>query len=247
MELYAVSDVGYDYAQGDRLVPALKGVSLAVQSGEFLALCGPSGSGKTTLLNLMGLLDAPTCGTIRFAGQDVSRITEHARTLLRREKIGFVFQRFHLIPVLTAYENVEYFLRRQYSAREAKPLVMEALESVGIAAQAQQRPHAMSGGQMQRVAIARALARKPSVVLADEPTAALDHTAGLGILALVCDAADIAKLRCDPTLALPSPSALNADNRISAQTRAGPVALKWVALGSEREWTSAGTARSAKR
>lgn len=185
MELYSVSNLGYDYAQGEQSVPALKNVSLTVQSGEFLALSGPSGSGKTTLLNLMGLLDAPSAGAIHFAGKDVSRTTEHERTLLRREKIGFVFQRFHLIPVLTAYENVEYFLRREHSANACKNLVMEALESVGIAAQAKQRPHAMSGGQMQRVAIARALARKPSVVLADEPTAALDHTNGLAILALM--------------------------------------------------------------
>jgi putative ABC transport system ATP-binding protein len=105
--------------------------------------------------------------------------------MIRRERIGFVFQRFHLIPVLTAYENVEYFLRRKYSAREAKPRVMEALAAVGVEAQAKQRPSAMSGGQMQRVAIARALAREPSVVLADEPTAALDHQTGLAILALM--------------------------------------------------------------
>ncbi len=183
--LYDLSDVSHDYRLGDVITPALRKITLQIESGEFVALSGPSGSGKTTLGNLMGVLDSPHSGKNLFDGVDVSLTTDHQRTTLRKERIGFVFQRFHLIPVLTAYENVEYFLRRKHTAEEARERVKAALELVGVSAQANQRPHAMSGGQMQRVAIARALVKEPSVVLADEPTAALDHKTGEAVLALM--------------------------------------------------------------
>jgi putative ABC transport system ATP-binding protein len=185
MDLYSARALSFSYAFGKRTVPALRDVSLSVRPGELLAVSGPSGSGKTTLLNLLGLLAAPGSGTLAFEGAEVSRLDERARTRLRRERIGFIFQRFHLIPVLTALENVEYFLLRKYSSREARRRALLVLDAVGVAEQAAQRPSAMSGGQLQRVAVARALAKEPSVVLADEPTASLDHATGASVLAVM--------------------------------------------------------------
>jgi putative ABC transport system ATP-binding protein len=171
---------------GRQIVQALDRVDLEVSRGEFLALAGPSGSGKTTLLNLLGLVDTPGAGSIRFEGTAVAELDQKTRTRIRRERIGYIFQTFNLIPVLTAYENVEYFLlKRGVSAREARRRVSEALETVGIAEQARRRPNEMSAGQRQRVAIARALVRDADVVLADEPTAALDHVTGLGLIDLM--------------------------------------------------------------
>jgi putative ABC transport system ATP-binding protein len=164
-------------------VEALRGVDLIIKSGEFVALAGPSGSGKTTLLNLMGLLDYPCRGSIRFEERNVLELGERERTLMRRKRIAFIFQNLNLIPVLTAYENVEYFLlKRKLCKAEVQRRTLEALESVDIAAQANQRPNRMSVGQRQRVAVARALVREPAVVLADEPTAALDQTTGLAVV-----------------------------------------------------------------
>ena len=186
MMLYELRDVSHRYPLGRQFVPALQGVELDIQKGEFLAVAGPSGSGKTTLLNLLGLIDNPDGGTVRFEGHPIAGLDERARTRIRRERVGHIFQTFNLIPVLTAYENVEYFLLKHgVAADEARHRVMEALEVVGIAAQAHQRPNKMSGGQQQRIAIARALVRNADVVLADEPTAALDHVTGLAILDLM--------------------------------------------------------------
>ncbi len=186
MELYEVQGISHRYRLDGQHVQALCGVDLNVGKGEFLAISGPSGSGKTTLLNILGFLDPPDEGTIRFDGADVSRLSEGERTRLRRERIGFIFQTFNLIPVLTAYENVEYFLlKSKLSAAEARRRVGQALEAVGISAQAHQRPSRMSGGQRQRVAIARTLVREADVVLADEPTAALDQATGLAVMELM--------------------------------------------------------------
>lgn len=186
MQLYEVRGLSHHYRLNGQGVRALCGVDLDVRKGEFLAIAGPSGSGKTTLLNILGLLDPPEVGSIRFEGADVSQLTEGQRTRLRGERIGFIFQTFNLIPVLTAYENVEYFLlKADLPAAEARRRVAEALEAVGITAQAGQRPSQMSGGQRQRVAIARALVRDADVVLADEPTAALDQTTGLAVMELM--------------------------------------------------------------
>jgi len=156
-------------------VSALTNASLRVTAGEFLAISGPSGSGKTTLLNLIGCIDQPTAGRILIDGVDTSKLQLASMSKLRREKIGFVFQTFNLIPVFTAAENVEYPLLVQgVKGSERRRRVAEALESVGLSARAQQRPDLLSGGERQRVAVARAIVHRPALVLADEPTANLD-------------------------------------------------------------------------
>jgi len=185
VNVYELRGVGHHYVSGGRTVPALRDVDLEVARGEFVAVAGPSGSGKTTLLNLLGLLDTAASGAVRFELRDVATLDEKARTRVRRERIGYIFQTFNLIPVLTAYENVEHVVRRRAATPEARRRVMAALEMVGVAAQARQRPGEMSGGQQQRVAIARALVRNPDVVLADEPTAALDLATGFAIVELM--------------------------------------------------------------
>jgi putative ABC transport system ATP-binding protein len=186
MSLYEVRALSYRYAGNGQPVSALVDVDLDVGTAEFLAIAGPSGSGKTTLLNLLGLLHGADTGTIRFDGMDVSTLSERQRTRLRRERIAFIFQSLNLIPVLTAYENVEYvLLTRPLPSAERRRRTLEALAAVGITEQAGQRPQRMSGGQQQRVAIARALVRDVGVVLADEPTAALDQTTGHAVMDLL--------------------------------------------------------------
>jgi len=163
------------YGQGELEVNALKGLSLSVASGEFAAICGPSGSGKTTLLNLIGALDKPTSGQVRVEGQNLGELSRRQLSQLRRDRIGFVFQSYNLIPVLTAYENAEMVLRLQGADEEKRrERVMAILADVGLEGLENRRPHQLSGGQQQRVAIARAIASEPAVVLADEPTANVD-------------------------------------------------------------------------
>jgi putative ABC transport system ATP-binding protein len=167
-------------------VPALRGVSLTVNAGEFAALLGPSGSGKSTLLNLCGLIDTPDEGRCRFAGEDAAGLTERERALLRRAAIGFVFQGFNLMPVLTVFENVEYpLLLMGLAPRERRGRVEEMLERTGLAAFARQLPDHLSGGQRQRVAIARALVKQPRLVIADEPTANLDTATATQVIDLM--------------------------------------------------------------
>jgi putative ABC transport system ATP-binding protein len=157
------------------LVSALNRVSLRVEAGEFLAISGPSGSGKTTLLNLIGCIDQPTSGRVLVEGLDTSKLSQGQMALLRREKIGFVFQTFNLIPVFTAAENVEFpLLIAGVGSYERSRRVAEALDSVGLTARAGHRPDLLSGGERQRVAVARAIVHRPALVLADEPTANLD-------------------------------------------------------------------------
>ena len=164
-----------DHDQAHSFVSALCDASLQVDAGEFLAIAGPSGSGKSTLLNLIGCIDNPTSGRILLDGIDTSRLNPARMSTLRREKIGFVFQTFNLIPVFTASENVEFPLLVQgVSASERRKRVGMALESVGLSARANQRPDLLSGGERQRVAVARAIVHRPALVLADEPTANLD-------------------------------------------------------------------------
>ena len=166
-------------------VTALRGVSLQVQAGEYVAIVGPSGSGKSTLLTLLGGLDLPTSGTVAILGTSLSALPDRALTRLRLERIGFVFQRFHLLPVLTARENVELPMAEMGVAptvRRAR--AEELLAYVGLAERAGHRPTQLSGGEMQRVAIARALANRPAILLADEPTGELDAATGREILAL---------------------------------------------------------------
>ena len=178
-EIVAIESVSRKYPLDHSYVSALDHASLAVSAGEFLAIAGPSGSGKSTLLNLIGCIDKPTAGQIRIAGQDTSTLNPSQLTSLRREKIGFVFQTFNLIPVFTAAENVEFPLLVQgVTAGERRQRVAQALDSVGLADRAKHRPDLLSGGQRQRVAVARAIVHRPALVLADEPTANLDtHTA----------------------------------------------------------------------
>ena len=176
------------YQQGTLEVPALRGVDLHVGAGEFTALVGPSGSGKSTLLNLIGTLDKPTRGSIQVAGQEVSDFDRAASANFRLEHIGFVFQAYNLLPVLTAYENAEYTLMLQgVSAAKRRAVVTPLLERVGLRGMLDRRPHELSGGQQQRVAVARALASKPALVLADEPTANLDSETGEALLDLMVE------------------------------------------------------------
>lgn len=173
-----VREVTKTYKLGSVEVTALDGVTFSVSAGDFLAIAGPSGSGKTTLLNLVGGLDVPSSGEIRIDGERLDLLADAKRADLRAHKIGFVFQTFNLIPVLTAYENVEYpLLLRKDHERERRNRVEAALAQVGLSDRMRHRPSELSGGQQQRVAIARALVADPAVILADEPTANLDgHT-----------------------------------------------------------------------
>ena len=167
------------YRLGQHVIPALRGIDLRVQPGELLALTGPSGSGKSTILNLCGLIDTPDSGDIILGGKVVNDLDEVQRTLLRRDALGFVFQNFNLVPVMTVAENVDYPLFiAGVPAAERRSRVAAQLEAVGLLEHAGHRPDALSGGQRQRVAVARALVKRPRLVIADEPTASLDsHTA----------------------------------------------------------------------
>ncbi|HKC45062.1 MAG TPA: ABC transporter ATP-binding protein [Burkholderiales bacterium] len=187
MSLVRIENVSKDYLLGEQRVEALRDVTLNVEEGVFLAIAGPSGSGKSTLLNLIGCIDTPTRGRILIDGQDVSGKTPDQLADLRARTIGFVFQTFNLLPVLSAEENVEYPLLQfaELTKEERRERVASFLKVVQLSKYARQRPNQLSGGQRQRVAIARALATKPKIVLADEPTANLDHRTGDGILALM--------------------------------------------------------------
>lgn len=168
-------------------VRALRGVSFDIEAGAFLAFVGPSGSGKTTLLNLIGCLDKPTSGSLQVAGVDVVQLERRAAAAFRGQNIGFIFQSFNLVPVLTAYENVEYplVMVQERSLAERQSSVLRALKAVGMLEQKGQMPEQLSGGQKQRVAIARALVTQPKLVLADEPTANLDHETAYMIIRLM--------------------------------------------------------------
>ncbi|HMX16701.1 MAG TPA: ABC transporter ATP-binding protein [Rhodocyclaceae bacterium] len=174
------------YRVGEDRVAALKAADLTVAAGELVALTGPSGSGKSTLLNLCGLIDMPDSGKRRVAGQDVDGLDEKRLTWLRRENVGFVFQSYNLVPVMTAFENVEYpLLLLGMAPAERRRRVLDWLGRVGIAEFADRLPDALSGGQRQRVAIARALVKTPAVVVADEPTANLDSATAKDVVDLL--------------------------------------------------------------
>jgi len=189
MNVVQVDHVCKDYRLGEQTVRALDDVSLSIEEGVFLAIAGPSGSGKSTLLNLIGCIDTPSSGRIVIDGKDVSGQTPDQLADLRARTIGFIFQTFNLLPVLSAEENVEYPLlqMREIGRDERRTRVAKMLETVGLSRLARHRPNQLSGGQRQRVAIARALVTKPRIVLADEPTANLDHKTGEGILTLMQD------------------------------------------------------------
>lgn len=174
-----------DYPMNGEAVHALRGVSLEIQPGEFVAVVGPSGSGKSTLLQLMGGIDTPTSGAVEILGTRLGSLSDRELTRLRLTRLGFVFQRFHLLPVLTARENIELPMAEAGVSRtERQARAAELLDYVGLGARARHRATQLSGGEMQRVAIARALANRPALLLADEPTGELDAATGQGILAL---------------------------------------------------------------
>jgi putative ABC transport system ATP-binding protein len=185
--IVSVKDAVKNYTLGNVVVPALRGVTLDVVEGDFIAIAGPSGSGKTTLLNLIGCVDTPSSGTVEVEGKDTRKLSERQLTTLRLHTIGFIFQSFNLVSVLSVFQNVELplLLQRQLSGQERAQRVMGLLEKVGIREYASHRPSELSGGQRQRVAIARALVTRPGIVLADEPTANLDSVTGQNILDLM--------------------------------------------------------------
>ena len=179
MSLLEMRDISKIYQMGGEKVYALRGVSLEIGEGEFVAVIGPSGSGKSTLMNLIGCLDAPTDGTYKLDGIDVSDMSSNQQAIVRNEKIGFIFQDFNLLPKLTALENVELpLLYRNTPPAKRKEFALEALERVGLGDRYRHRPTELSGGQQQRVAIARALAGEPPILLADEPIGNLDSRSG---------------------------------------------------------------------
>jgi putative ABC transport system ATP-binding protein len=180
IRLLDVSKV-YHLESGD--FTALNHISLDIREGEFVALMGPSGSGKSTMMNQLGILDVPTTGTVSIAGKDIARMTPLERTHMRRDVIGYIFQKFYLIPLLSAYENVEYPLILKYKTRDTSGRAAAVLKSVGFDEQmSAHRPNQLSGGQQQRVAIARALVNDPKILLCDEPTGNLDRKTGFQIM-----------------------------------------------------------------
>jgi putative ABC transport system ATP-binding protein len=184
--LLKLQQVSKNYGLAEAMTFAVRDVSLTIEHGEFTAFAGSSGSGKTTLLNLIGGLDHPTTGTIQLDGTDLTTLSSQELAQIRRARMGFIFQTFNLLPVLSGLENVEYpLLRAGLSAKEVKEKAQEALARVGLTKVMHHRPNQMSGGQRQRVAIARAMVHKPSIVLADEPTANLDKKTASEIMALM--------------------------------------------------------------
>jgi putative ABC transport system ATP-binding protein len=185
--LVHAENVQKTYRAGDVEVPALRGVDFAIEAGSFVAFVGPSGSGKSTLLNMIGCLDRPTGGRLRVLDADVATLDRRAAAQFRGRNIGFVFQDFNLIPVLSAYENIEYplVMVQDWPAADRGKRVLELLEAVGMADQAHKRPDQLSGGQKQRIAVARALVAHSKLVLADEPTANLDHATAYRVVSLM--------------------------------------------------------------
>ncbi|MDN5305103.1 MAG: putative transport system ATP-binding protein [Fusobacteriaceae bacterium] len=184
MSIVKITDLTKEYHNGKIFVKSLKNINLDIKKGEFSVIAGPSGSGKTTLLNIIGAMDKLTSGEIIIDGENISNLSKKEAADFRRRKIGFIFQSYNLIPVLTAYENVELALDLVggYTKKEKDILIEEVLDQVGILELKNRKPLEMSGGQQQRVAIARALVKKPAIVLADEPTANLDTDTGEAIL-----------------------------------------------------------------
>jgi putative ABC transport system ATP-binding protein len=187
MTLVRAEGLRKDYQAGELAVPAIRGVDFDIEPGSFVCFVGPSGSGKTTLLNMIGCLDRPTAGRLSVLDTQVSSLDRRQAAAFRGEHIGFVFQDFNLIPVLTAYENIEYplIMVQKWSTGERRERVRSLLAAAGIEEQADKRPDQLSGGQKQRVAVARALVTNPKLVLADEPTANLDHDTAYRIIGLM--------------------------------------------------------------
>jgi putative ABC transport system ATP-binding protein len=187
MPLVKLNNLSKTYQMGDVSISALKDVNLEIEAGTFVSIVGPSGSGKSTALNLIGCLDLPSTGSIKVADQEVSQLNKKQRAIFRGKHLGFVFQNFNLIPVLTVYENVEYplIMVKNEDGKKHRKRILELLDAVGVLEQRDKRPHQISGGQMQRVAVARALITQPKLVIADEPTANLDHDTAFKIIDLM--------------------------------------------------------------
>lgn len=187
MSLLEMQGVTKSYQRGAQPVPALRGVELKIEKGEFLAIVGPSGSGKSTLLNILGCLDTPSSGSVRYAGTELSTLHEQALSEYRKSNIAFIFQSYNLIPVLTVQENVELplVIERKFSKQEVAKRALDAIAAVGLKDFADRTPAQLSGGQEQRVAIARALVKNPLVVLADEPTANLDSATAEDVISVM--------------------------------------------------------------
>ena len=192
MSLVQAENLIKNYQVGELTVPAIRGVDFSISAGSFVCFVGPSGSGKTTLLNMIGCLDHPSEGQLNVLGTRVSDLDRQKAASFRGENIGFVFQDFNLIPVLTAYENIEFplIMVQHWSAQQRRERVRSLLAAAGIEEQADKRPDQLSGGQKQRVAVARALVTNPKLVLADEPTANLDHDTAYRIINLMRDLRD---------------------------------------------------------
>lgn len=181
-----IQNVCKNYSLGKAVIPALKDITLEVDDGDFLVIAGPSGSGKTTLLNVVGLIDKVTYGTILFGAEDVTNKSMNRLFQYRRDKLGYIFQTFNLIPVLSVYENVEYpLILKNVRRNERKERVLNVLEKVGLLDRKKHKPRELSGGQRQRVSVARAIVKNPDIVLADEPTANLDSKTGAEIVGLM--------------------------------------------------------------
>ena len=186
MSLIKVKDVNKSYVLNKNRIEILKGINLTVENGEFLAIAGPSGSGKTTLLNIIGAIDHPTSGEVLIDGKNIAALSSDDLAEMRAQKISFIFQNFNLLPVLTAVENVEFpLLLKTMSSQERRQRAQAALASMGLSRFGNYRPMDLSGGQQQRVAIARAMVREPLFILADEPTANLDHKTGEEVIFLM--------------------------------------------------------------
>ncbi|MBC8209292.1 MAG: ABC transporter ATP-binding protein [Desulfobulbaceae bacterium] len=187
MSLVVAKNLSKTYVSGDIEVQAIRGVDFTIEAASFVSFVGPSGSGKSTLLNMIGCLDPPTTGSLEVAGQDISRISSRDSARFRGDHIGFIFQDFNLIPVLTVFENIEYplLMVQNWPAEQRQQRVQELLTAVGMEGQENKLPSQISGGQKQRVAVARALASKAKLILADEPTANLDRTTAFKIIDLM--------------------------------------------------------------
>ena len=186
MSIITLQNVSKTYGEGEIAVHALRGVDLNIEEGDFVAVAGPSGSGKSTMLNIMSGLDRPSSGTCHIAGTDITRLSSNELSQLRLEKVGFIFQAYNLLPVLTALENTEYVMMMQgVPAKERAEKAKAILARVGLDGKGNRFPHELSGGQQQRVAVARAIVSEPSLVLADEPTANLDSETGYALMDLM--------------------------------------------------------------
>ena len=188
MSIISLKNVSKTYGEGEIAVHALRGVDLSIEKGDFVAVAGPSGSGKSTMLNIMSGLDRPTNGQCHIGGTDITSLSSNALSKLRLEKVGFIFQAYNLLPVLTALENTEYVMMMQgVPAKERSDKAKAILARVGLEGRGDRFPHELSGGQQQRVAVARAIVSEPSLVLADEPTANLDSETGYALMDLMAE------------------------------------------------------------